>query len=233
MDSKTIKALKLCFDKAPEEAIEYLKSQGFKITWDWKAQLETIKQHCFTVSKAISADMLQDFHDELTKAMAEGKVYKEFKDSMEEVLDNKGWSVRADGSAWRLDTIYRTNMQSAYMAGRFHQMKEVEEDFPYWQYSAVMDMRTRPSHAALNGKVLKSNDPFWKTSYAPNGYNCRCRIKALDADMVKEKKLKVVTGKSLNYEPDEGFNNNPADGWEPETTKYEPKIRKQLEKALK
>lgn len=172
MDPKVIKALEHCFTLSPDKAVEYLKSQDIEITWDWQSQLDVIRQHCFTVAKVESADVLQTFHDELNKALDEGKTYEDFKKSISEILDTAGYSKRADGSAWRLDTIYRTNLQSSFMSGRFKEMEEVKEEFPYWQYVAVMDSRTRPSHAAMNGKTLRADDDFWKTSFAPNGYNC-------------------------------------------------------------
>jgi SPP1 gp7 family putative phage head morphogenesis protein len=80
------------------------------------------------------------------------------------------------GTPWRLETIYTTNMQSAYMAGRYQGMMAAKQYLPYWEYSAVMDNRTRPQHAALNGMVFRCDDPFWQTWYPPNGFRCRCRV---------------------------------------------------------
>lgn len=77
----------------------------------------------------------------------------------------------------RLDTIFQTNMQSAYMAGRFAAQLSQVDTRPYWEYVAVMDNRTRPAHAALNGAVYRYDDPFWATFYPPNGYRCRCRVR--------------------------------------------------------
>lgn len=46
-------------------------------------------------------------------------------------------------------------------------------------YVAVMDGRTRPSHAALNGQVWRRDDPVWQVIFPPNGFNCRCRTRML------------------------------------------------------
>ncbi|MBN0210460.1 minor capsid protein, partial [Pseudomonas aeruginosa] len=95
------------------------------------------------------------------------------------VAPDGGAEVAQLGSPRRLDTIYQTNMQSAYMAGRYAAAYEARETHPYWMYVAVMDGVTRPSHAALHGKVFRWDDPIWQHITPPNGYNCRCRIVAL------------------------------------------------------
>ena len=100
---------------------------------------------------------------------------------------------------------------------------------PYWQYVAVMDVRTRPSHAELNGKVFRADDPFWKTHYPPNGYNCRCRVRALTEEQVQSMGLRVSSGSDFkNINPDPGFETNPADWWQPDLRNYPKELRGEL-----
>ena len=56
---------------------------------------------------------------------------------------------------------------------------------------AVRDSRTRDSHRALHGKVFPHDSEFWDVWYPPNGFNCRCRVRALTEDQVRRRKLKV------------------------------------------
>lgn len=51
----------------------------------------------------------------------------------------------------RLRTIFDTNIQSSYNAGRYQQQMANVADRPYFERVAVMDLHTRPKHAALNG----------------------------------------------------------------------------------
>lgn len=131
--------------------------------------------------------------------------FRQFQDELEPLLQRKGWLGRGlvaddDGvlqgkklMPYRLDTIFRTNIQSAYAAGRYQQQMRNVADRPYWEYNAVMDNRTRPTHAALNGRVFRWDDPIWQTIYPPNGYNCRCWVRALTEAQMKNHPLGVET----------------------------------------
>ncbi|WP_130472761.1 phage minor head protein, partial [Candidatus Magnetaquicoccus inordinatus] len=175
----------------PEKAIEYFRSKGYQITWDWTEVWRELHAKAFTVAKAGSLDILQTIRQHLDQALAEGKSEKWFIDTLTPILQEKGWWGRQTlinpageeqsvqlGSAWRLHTIYQTNIQAAYMAGRYREQLENSDHRPYWMYVAVIDGRTRPAHAALDGSVFRFDDPIWATIYPPNGWNCRCSVRA-------------------------------------------------------
>lgn len=191
----------------PEEAIEYFKKKGYTFSWDWYDTWQEAHAKAFTVAKAMRMDILQDIRDMVQKALDEGIAFQQFKKELEPKLRAKGWWGKKPivdetgatevqlGSPHRLRTIYETNLQTAYMAGRYKEFMDNVDDRPYWQYVAVMDSRTRPAHAALNGKVFRYDDPFWDTHYPPLGFNCRCRVRALSADNLKDRGLTVESSK--------------------------------------
>lgn len=234
MKNNTLKQLKLCFDKSPEQAVKFLKSKGIKVTGNWQERVAAIRKHCFTVAKASSTDVLQMFLDELVKAIDEGTTAATFKKEIKIKLEEAGFSKNSEGKAWHLDTIYRTNLQSSYMAGRYAEQQEVIEEFPYMKFIAVQDDRTTDLCNALNGRVVRANDSFWDTSYPPLHYNCRSRVIAVDEDYLEKHKLRVSDGEKLGakYKPAPGFDNNPLDAWQPDIKKYDKQLSNALNKEL-
>ena len=70
---------------------------------------------------------------------------------------------------------YNFCQASADMAARWEIFEE-DGDRYNLQYRTANDDRVRPQHAALHGVTLPISDPFWKTYYPPNGWNCRCTV---------------------------------------------------------
>jgi len=195
-------------DLVPADAVAYFRSQGLEISWDWHEMQRDAHARAFTVAKAASEDVLRTIRQEVDKAIGEGQTLAEFIRTLRPRLQDQGWwgttdALDADtgeitrvqlGSERRLRMIFQTNVQTAYMAGRYKRLLDNVEDRPYWQYVAVMDSRTRPAHAALNGKVFRWDDPIWKVIFPPNGWGCRCRVRALSTADVERLGLRVETG---------------------------------------
>jgi SPP1 gp7 family putative phage head morphogenesis protein len=176
----------------PEKAIAYFQQKGWRISWDWHDTLQEAHARAFTIARMADLDLLRDVRAALDIALREGKSERWFINTITPGLQERGWWGKEEvevrpgetrevqlGSPQRLKLIYRQNMQSAYMAGRFAEMKRLARSRPYWQYVAVLDSRTRPTHAAMHGKVYRHDDPVWSYLYPPNDWNCRCRVRAL------------------------------------------------------
>jgi len=191
----------------PKKAIAYFKAKDLALTWDWEDLWQAGHTRFFTVAKCMRMDVLQDIHDELLKAQEQGLPFQQFKKNLTPMLQAKGWwgykfvskpdgtlEKVLEGSPRRLETIYRTNMQSAFMAGRWKAFEENVKSRPYYQYVAVMDSKTRPAHRLLHGKVFRHDDIFWKTHWPPLDFRCRCRARALSEADIKERGLSVESG---------------------------------------
>ena len=213
MPTPTEADLRAIFGMQPAAAIEYLERKGFAITWNWHDVDAATYARAFTVARAARLDVLQDIRDAMTENLQKGQTLQDFQRNLQPTLEAKGWwgrqiivapdggaEVAQLGSPRRLATIYQTNAQSAYMAGRYAAAYEARETHPYWMYVAVMDSVTRPSHAALHGKVYRWDDPIWQHIMPPNGYNCRCRMVALTAEAVKRRGLTVESSQGKTHQ---------------------------------
>ncbi|HDR9033702.1 TPA: minor capsid protein [Burkholderia vietnamiensis] len=188
----------------PEKAIAYFESKGYKIGFRWQDVAAEAHAKAFTVAGVMKVDVLQDIRQALTTSLKKGTTFDEFKRQLSPVLEKKGWlgqgmivdqdTGEIEGKRLtprRLQTIFQTNMQSAYMAGRYAAQLEQVDTHPYWEYVAVLDSRTRPAHRALAGAIYRYDDPFWQTFYPPNGYKCRCRVRTRTRAYVEQNGIPV------------------------------------------
>lgn len=167
--------LDLRFDVPPQEAIDYFKRKKSVTKKEFEKLSAEAKSSAFTISGIYKTDVLDGFKMEMTDALETGRSQKDIVKKFKGILSGAGHKELGD---FHLETIFRTNMMTAYGIGKRRAMEEVAEDLPFWEYSAVGDDRTRPTHRALDGIVLPFDHPFWDTHFPPWEFNCRCGINA-------------------------------------------------------
>ncbi len=178
------------FNLAPAEALKFFRAKGLSPSFAWQDMLHDEHDRAFTIAKMMELDLLEEVRDYIDYAMREGKTVREFIDELKPHLIDRGWWGKKEmrdpatgevkevqlGSSRRLRVIYDTNLRTAYAAGHWEQIEINKARAPYVMYTAILDGRTRPAHAAWSGKVLRADDPWWKTHTPPNGWNCRCTV---------------------------------------------------------
>jgi SPP1 gp7 family putative phage head morphogenesis protein len=183
------------FGMPPKAAVAYLEQKGLRLTGDWHEMLNEDHAAAFTIANCAKLDVVQDIYSAVLDSVKNGTTERDFIKRLTPVLQSKGWwgketnddgSTTQLGSPRRLQTIYRTNNQSNYMAGRYHEMVKGAATHPYWKYISLLDGKTRPSHRSMNGRIFKWDDPVWTFAFPPNGYNCRCRVVAVSQASVDE-----------------------------------------------
>ncbi len=217
----------------PKQITAWFEKKGYKISWNWDDVYKEAHTKAFTVAKATQLSVLSELRHQVEKALKEGITLEEFKRNLTGNLRMKGWwgKVKAKdvpnvdidkledpekevtlGSPYRLKNIYTTNLNVAYSRGNYQGMIANTVNRPYWMYEAVMDNNTRPNHAKLNGKVFRFDDPIWETHYPPNGWGCRCSVRALDDDDLNEMNLNVSSGNDFDnvIKIDRGWDYNPG-----------------------
>ncbi len=227
-----------------EEAIAFFGDKLTLTAEQYYALADEVRARAFTVARVAQMDILTDVKSALDKALSDGETMSDFADRLGDIMTARGWQGL---EAWHLETVFRNNIQTAYSVGRYKQMRAQKSAFPYWQYDAVNDGRTRPTHAALDGKVFPADHPFWDTWYPPNGHRCRCTVQPVMAEQIADEGLTVQTADPTNtlIEPrdprtgqalparyllaDPGFDTNPAKAaWQPDLGKYPAELREQF-----
>lgn len=210
------------FDVESKQALQYFRDKGLRTSFSYADVTAQEHQTAFTVAKMMDIDLLKDVQDSLYAALAEGLTFDQWKDRIIPTLQANGWwgrqavvdpisgkTVIAElGSARRLQTIFRTNMQSAYAVGQWQKIQEQAKEAPYLMYDAVDDFRTRPQHRAWDNKILPITSTFWTRYYPPNAWGCRCGVIQLSQDDIDS------MGMSVSDDPDVKWVNwkNPRTG---------------------
>ena len=209
------------YDLPMQEAIDFWQSKMKLTPGEYNKLSDSAKLKAFAVAGIAVEDELSSVFDAINKAIAKGTTFEEFQRDCGDIFAKRGWG------SWRIDTVFQTNLQTAYSVGRYEQMQQTTEGRPYWMYVAVGDDRTRPAHMALHEKVFPADHKFWDTWYPPNGFNCRCTVISLSERQVKDKGIIVETvdptysliepvnasGKTMPARqliPDKGFAYNPG-----------------------
>ncbi len=257
------------FKLKPAQAIAFMRAKGYAFSWNWYDTWKESHNQAFTVAKVMRADILQDIRGMVDKALEEGLTYQQFAKELEPKLQDKGWWGKQKitdetgaekevqlGSPRRLRTIYETNTQMSYSAGRWKGQIASVKYRPYGQYLSVIDKSTTKRCRSLNGLILPLTDPFWKKFYPPNHWGCRATVRTvsqreMDSDNLVlassegrmiEKQVEIggqnvaVSGFKINdnetYWCDPGFDYNPGvSSYNTDLSKYDKDILKQLQQS--
>ncbi len=179
----------------PRDAIEALITRGQQLapSFAWQEVYADLHATMFTVAKSHGHDILEDIFKALLAAIEEGKTYREFAKELTPILKQKGWWGRTRqvnpatglvesvqlGSPRRLELIFDANMRVSYAAGHWASFERNKAVRPFLRYVAIMDERTRPTHALHHNLVLPVDHPYWNVWAPPCGWSCRCTLQSL------------------------------------------------------
>lgn len=108
-----------------------------------------------------------------------GQVMFEVDRAMADYLPATDAAGRVTNVPARVENIVRTNLAEAVNEGRWAAFNDpdLEGFISMVRYSAVMDDRTRETHAAWDGVTRPMDDQVWfgpPDNRPPNGFQCRC-----------------------------------------------------------
>ena len=176
---------KLSIETFPNEAAaDYIRGKAVADPKNFGALPPQLKQRAFTAAGIEQLDALRKLRDAIAK-LPEGANWDDVKkDVATQISTFVGGDMKAAKA--QAEHLLRVQGFQAYAVARHQQQMETADIFPYWKYVTVGDNRVRPGHAALDGKVLKASDPWWKTHYPPWDWGCRCIVESLDEEDAEE-----------------------------------------------
>lgn len=149
--------------------------------------------------------------DEIARTLERGGTLREFRDAIESEAVTLGIAPSGPGY---LENVYRTQVASAYGAGRFAQLSnpEVIAARPYRQWRTAGDTRVRDelpqrggSHKVMDGLTWRVGDAAFDALAAPAGFQCRCSTISLSQADVDEDGLIVATSIPAGFVLTPGF----------------------------
>lgn len=200
------------FNNPPLDNIAFLMSKKLELHFDYDEIKFEAHQRAFTVAKVTQIDLLSDIQTSLENAFVEGQSYQSWVKELKPTLQKHGWLGKVVVQnpdtkdqkeifvgASRLKKIFYTNTRTAYQQSRARAQEQSSDE--YLRYVCILDSRTRHTHAALHGLILKKKDPFWEKNYPPNGWNCRCAVEFISKDEMIEQGFKEMSEieKTLNF----------------------------------
>jgi SPP1 gp7 family putative phage head morphogenesis protein len=181
------------FRLTPHKAIAALQRRPTAVTTlSWAELWQSEHSRQFTISRLTRLDLVKDFHKAILDSVQGDLSRRDYMRDMEAMLKKEGWwgkkevidkatgevlTTRFDSRRLRL--IYDVNTRQANANGRWERIQQAKHSHPYLRYVTKNDEKVRHAHKEWHNLTLPVDDPFWNTHYPPNGWNCRCTVRAL------------------------------------------------------
>lgn len=232
------------------EQIAFLRQKLNLPTERWTDIERSAHDRAFVVAGAMQADLLDGLRQAVDRAVSAESTLADFRRDFLATVEKQGWKdftgddratqgrTGGRGLAWRTRTIYQTNIAASYAAGRWQQLNDPDllAARPYWRYvHSDFVGNPRPRHKAWgdSGLTLRHDHPFWKTHFPPNGWGCRCSVKAVAKpkdgdDTAPPDGWDTRDGKGRLPGIDQGWDYAPGRTWHPDLDKYAYPIARRI-----
>lgn len=213
------------------QAIKFLSAKIPLTKADWELLEPMIRFRAFTVALLGYAHEIEAAKQILIKSLEEGTDYAETWYQLKQQVA-AGESILP--RYW--ENVYRTNTQSAYVAGKLEQYQN--SGVAAYQLMVIEDSRTTAicrnllSKVSGYGAVIPVNDKFWEQhGFPPYHYQCRTSIRGVWSSQLR-RNTKVDTPKTApaikDFSPMADFGGNPIQtgAWWQETTSQKDQAEK-------
>lgn len=153
-----------------EKALKWLHNRGIATLDEFKRLSAIEQQQVFSAPGINSPQALEDLKKAVGESLKIGESFANFRKRIDRVVNLKKHEE---------ELVYRTETKRAYVDGLDGTIRggKVATKFPYVEYTATHDTRTRPTHRELDGKVAKIGSTLYDVMIAAlKEPRCRCNI---------------------------------------------------------
>ena len=177
---------------------------------EWEALEKPLRFRAFTVARLAELDHIEKVRQTLVTALENGDGFQEKWATLRQTLQTRGEDI-APGY---FETVYRTNVQTAYNAGR---LMQYQNNPPHaWELLVIEDGRTSDTCKGIasligNGRALPADHPFWKKyGFPPYHFNCRTTFRAVYDNDAAVQNVPIKTLQNAIH-IQKGFGGNPIE----------------------
>lgn len=210
------------FDQALtyEDAIKWAQGRVTMSKEQFYSLSAAMRKKAFTVGRLTQLDAIEKVKSHYL-AQLEGKTSSLY-DFIKSIREDESLKVAGFGkeSPWYYETVYRTNIQTDYNAGRAMEMEENKPEF--LEFIGIEDGRQTDICSIRSGTILPYDDPWWEDNWPPLHFNCRSTVRAIYKEEAEVLGLKAnPTAPRVVRKTDRvqsGFGANPAKNpsyWKP------------------
>lgn len=142
---------------------------------DEEGMRRALRRHVMALSRSASEKVTKQVAETLSSSIARGETFTDWRSRLESSVREGELPLRSDAY---LENVYRTETSNAYAVQRVENEAHpvVDSHLWGWQWGNPDDERSRPSHAEMNGLLIKKGSPAANAlgSAPPLSYQCRC-----------------------------------------------------------
>ena len=165
-----------------DEAVDFMRSRVPLTKKEWSVLEPKLRFRAFTVAATSTPVVIDKVRRSVAAAVEKGQPLAEFWTETA-AKDTAGIGQ----SPWYWETVYRTNVQTAYNAGRAAEFARVQPE--YLEFIGIEDSRQTEICAQRSGTILPASHPFWKKNWPPLHFKCRSTVRAVfqeEVDIMRE-----------------------------------------------
>ena len=192
-----------------DEAVKFAKARVPFTRAEWATLEPELRFRAFTVAALSTHDNVEKVRQMSIDAVEKGTSLSKFWTEAN-ALDAAGLG----SSPWYWETVYRTNTQTCYNAGRAAEFTRAQPE--YLEFVGIEDGRQTEICAARSGVIRPASDPWWRSNWPPLHFNCRSTVRSVyqeEVDLLREADpaWNPTADSELTGEaPAKGFGGNPV-----------------------